>query len=330
MLKNKKILVTGAAGFIGHHLVRELKRKNNDIICLIPPGENTCLLKGVEVKIIYGDITQKECLVEAVNEVDYIFHLAARLGGRDNPLLYRVNLEGTKNLIDVCREQKVKPERFLFISSTAVVGPSGKHNTHNEETECRPVSHYGKSKLMAEQYLGALNGKFPHTIIRLPLVYGPGSRGGLFIFFKMLNNRISLSFGNGETNLFYVSDAVEGIINAAASPITIYKTYILGENKIYSFRKIRDTIIKIMKKRPVKFFIPFHLMYIIAIFFELIARATKSRSLFTRNELNSYVKHRYWRFSTDKAARDFGFQHRVSLAQGLRKTYDWYKQHSWI
>lgn len=330
MIKNKKILVTGASGFIGSHLVRELRKHNNDITCLVPPGENTSPLNDLEVKIIYGEITQKAPLEEAVTGTDYIFHLAARLGGNNNEAFYRVNFDGTQNLIDVCLEQKVKPERFLFLSSTAAVGPSGKDKTHNEDTVCQPVSHYGKSKLMAEQYLGSLDGKFPHTIIRLPLVYGPGSRGGLYIFFKLLNKRISLSFGKGETNLFYVSDAVEGIIKAAESPIAIGKTYILGENKIYSFRQIRDTIVKTVKKRPVKLFIPFSLMYVVAFFFEMIARIAKKRPSLTRNEMKSYAKYRYWRFDTDKATRDFGFQSRVSLEQGLRTTFDWYKERDLI
>ncbi len=330
MIKNKKILVTGASGFIGNHLVRELEKKNNDVICLIPPGENTTGLKGLKAKIIDGDITQKESLVEAVVGLDYIFHLAGQLGGNNNDLFYRVNFEGTKNLIEICREQKVKLERFLFISSTAAVGPSGKHNIYNEETVCRPVSHYGKSKLMAEQYLGNLNGVFPFTIVRLPLVYGPGSNGGLFIFFKLLNKRISLSIGGGETNLSYVDDAVGGMIKAAQSPVTIGKTYILGENNIYSLQQIRNAIIKTIGKRPIKIFAPFPLLYIVAIFFELFARVTKTRAALTRNELVSYVKYRYWRFDTGKAAREFGFQSRVSLEQGIRSTYKWYKQHNYI
>jgi nucleoside-diphosphate-sugar epimerase len=333
MIKNKKVLVTGASGFIGNHLVRELEKNNNEVICLIPPGENISGLKGLKANIIYGDLTRKQSLMEAVKAaagIDYVFHLAGQLGGNDNDLFYRVNFEGTKNLIEVCREQKVKLERFLFISSTAAVGPSGKHNIYNEETVCRPVSHYGKSKLMAEQYLGSLNGVFPFTIVRLPLVYGPGSHGGLYIFFKLLNKRLSLSVGSGQTNLSYVDDVVEGMIKAAQSPVTIGKTYILGENHIYSMEQIRDIIIKTIGKRPVKIFIPFALLYVVAIFFELAAWATRSRPALTRNELVSYLKYRYWRFDTGKAARDWGFQPRVSLEQGIRTTFKWYKQHNRI
>lgn len=330
MIKNKKILVTGASGFIGNHLVRELEKNNNDIVCMLPPGENLSDFEDLKAKIIYGDLTHKSSLVDAVTGLDYIFHLAGQLGGNNNDLFYRVNFGGTKNLIEVCREQKVKLERFLFISSTAAVGPSGKHNIYNEETVCRPVSHYGKSKLMAEQYLGSLNGTFPFTIVRLPLVYGPGSNGGLYIFFKLLNKRIFLSIGGGETNLSYVDDAVEGMIKAAQSPVTIGKTYILGENYIYSLQQIRNTIIKTIGKRPIEIFAPFPLLYGVAIFFELIAWVTGTKPALTRNELVSYVKYRYWRFDTGKAARDLGLHPRVSLEKGIRATFKWYKQHNWI
>lgn len=139
MIKNSKILVTGAAGFVGSNLVRVLAKNGNVVRCLIYPEEKTNRLDGLDVPRLYGDITRKETLEAAVDGVDYIFHLAAKLGGNDNDAFYKVNVEGTQNLVEMCREKGVRLKRFLFVSSTAVIGPSSK-NRHRKKKPNAPPS----------------------------------------------------------------------------------------------------------------------------------------------------------------------------------------------
>ncbi len=142
--------------------------------------------------------------------VDYIFHLAAVMGGVAPDVLFRVNFEGTKNLVEVCREQGVVPERFLFASSVTVMGPSGKNSLLDEGAPCRPLSDYGKSKLAAEEYLASAENTLPYTILRLPVVYGPGSDGGLYIFFKLMSKGLQVNVGTLEATVCFVWDVVAG------------------------------------------------------------------------------------------------------------------------
>ncbi|MCP4149000.1 MAG: NAD-dependent epimerase/dehydratase family protein, partial [bacterium] len=229
MDKKDKILITGAAGFVGSHLVRELLKTGAQVVCLIHPQEDTYRIDDLQVTKIYADITKKESLSEAVKDVDYIFHLAAVLGSVDSETFFNVNCQGTKNLVELCLEQKINLKRFLFVSSIAVVGPSGKKKIFDETTPYNPVTEYGKSKLKAEQYLVSIKDKLPFTTVRLPLVYGPYSKGGLFVFYKLLNKRLNVSFGGGASNLAFVWDVVNGMILAAESAGTLSETYILGE-----------------------------------------------------------------------------------------------------
>ena len=329
-LRDKNILVTGAAGFIGSNLVRELLRRHNRVVCLVRPGENTFRIQGLDCRIVYGDLTEKSSLVDAVTGADYIFHLAALLGGGTLEAFLRVNYEGTKNLIEVCREQGVMPERFLFVSSTAVMGPSGKNVFLDESSPCRPVSDYGRSKLLAEEYLASLKNALPYTIVRLPLVYGPGSDGGLYIFFKLLSKGIQLDVGNLESTICFVWDVVQGMIDATENVKARGEIYILGENKVYHLKHLYQSISSVLGKRTVKLPMPYFLLIFFSFFFEIHSKLTNSIPIMTRQELSQYFKYRYWRFDTSKAKRDFGFQCRYPLEKGTRITIDWYRQNGYI
>ncbi len=329
-LEDRNILVTGAAGFIGSHLVRELLRRRNRVVCLVRPGESISRIKNLDCRIIRGDLAAPSSLLDAVSGADYIFHLAALLGGGSLEEFLQVNCEGTKNLIAACRKQGVLPKRFIFVSSTAVVGPSGKNAVLDESSPCRPVNNYARSKLQAEEYLASLQNAWPYTIIRLPVVYGPGSDGGLYIFFKLLSKRVLLDVGHFETSLCFVWDAVRGMIECAGYAKALGRTYILGESRIYSFQQICHAICSILGKRPIRVWTPYPLIYSFSLFSEIHSKLTKSVPVLTRQELSQYFKHRYWRFDTSKASRDFGFQSSYPFEQGAKITIDWYQQHGFI
>ncbi|MFH2108560.1 MAG: NAD-dependent epimerase/dehydratase family protein [Chrysiogenia bacterium] len=329
-LEGRDILVTGAAGFIGSNLVPELLRRGNRVVCLARPDEDTSRIQGLDCRIVFGDLLEKTSLAEAVRGAEYIFHLAALLGGGTPEAFLRVNYEGTKNLIDVCREQGVVPERFLFASSATVMGPSGKSDLLNEGAPCRPVSAYGRSKLVAEEYLASLKNTLPYTIFRLPVVYGPGSDGGLYIFFKLLSKGLQVNVGRLEATVCFVWDVVQGMIDAAENPRAQGEIYILGEEKAYHLKQIYQMIASILGKHPVKLPLPYFVLHLLTFFIEMFSRLTKSVPVLTREELTVYLKYRYWKYDTRKASRDFGFHSRYPFEQGAKITIDWYRQQGYI
>jgi len=172
------MLVTGGTGFIGSHLCEALIERGHHVTLLARPDDDTRWVDALPLARAIGDVTDKGSLAAAVRDADCVFHLAAVLGAPDPQTYYRINGDGTRNLVQACLQSPRPPRRFLLVSSIAAMGPSGKHRTYSEETPCRPLSDYGKSKWQAEQELHRLDGRLSWTIVRLPLVYGPRSKGG--------------------------------------------------------------------------------------------------------------------------------------------------------
>ena len=327
--KNKpKVLVTGAAGFIGSHLVEALTEREYNVVGLITETDDPRWIKNLEAAYVFGDIADKSSLYKAVSSERYVAQLSLLVRDPYSEVYYRINCEGTKNLVNACLDSGTELKRFLFTSSTGVMGPSGEKKL-NEESPCNPVNGYSHSKLLAEKFLDSKKEQLPITVVRLPLVYGPRSVGGLFPLFKLFNKGIRFHFPTTEINLGFVQDIVNGMILAAESPVTSGKTYILGENKIYTSNEILNAIEKAVGKNTVKLKLPFPVLNFIAHILEIFAKLSGKRALIQRRYMNNLVKN-HWRIDMRKAEKEFGFKAEIPFETGAKITADWYKKEGFI
>jgi dihydroflavonol-4-reductase len=131
----RRALVTGASGFIGAHVVRELLARGVDVRALVLPGDPASSLRGLAVERVGGDVCDRDSLAVAMRGVDHVFHLAAvyQLWTRDRTLMHRVNVEGTRNVLDVARASGV--QRVIHTSSIARFGGQG---LERQATEASP------------------------------------------------------------------------------------------------------------------------------------------------------------------------------------------------
>jgi nucleoside-diphosphate-sugar epimerase len=325
-----KVMVTGVGGFIGSHLAEALIKKGYEVVGLLAPEEDSPWIKNIDAAFIYGDITDKGSLYKAVEGITYIYHLASLLGGSQGEKIYQTNFEGTKNLVDVCLDLGIKLKRFLFVSSVAAMGPAQEKEIFDEEVRCKPVSDYGRSKLLAEQSLNSIKTRLPITIVRLPLVYGPRTFWGLFYLYKAINKGIRIDIGQAETNVGFVTDIVNGMILASESPIAAGKTYHLGEDKTYSLNELMNIIEKALGKKRGRLKIPYSLLNLTALLFELYAKITGTKPVIQKQVITDYFKYRYWRMDMSKAKREFGFKAKVPFETGAKITADWYKKEGFI
>ena len=326
-MESEKVLITGATGFIGSHLAERLVKDGHRVVVLLKPGDDEGWIDGLDLIRVYGDLTEEIKLGEEAVGVSMVFHLAAEAGGRCTPEeIFAINLEGTKNLLSACHGHRLNLKRFLFVSTVAAAGPNRDKTPVDEEDPDNPQTVYGRSKLAAEQLLRENCREIPFTILRLPLVYGPRSMRGLFPVFKMAKYRYGVTVTKNRVTLGFIQDIVRGIIQAAFHPESAGRMYYLGENTTYGSDEIVRMVGVAMDRKTLKIHVPYPLLYAAAWVLDRTTRMIGKLPVFIPINLGANLKMN-WGFSTDKAVRDFGYQTKYPLAEGLKITAEWYKRH---
>ena len=320
-----KALITGSTGFIGSHLVEALTEKNWDVSCLIRPKSRPGILSQFPARIVQGDVDDIPSLEEAVQNQDYVFHVAARIRSAPKTIYNMANVRFTVNLAQACLNVNPGLKRFVFISSIAAAGPSLSGTCSDEACVCAPASEYGRTKLRAENALCCLWDQLPTTIIRPPNVYGPRQ-----LETELLTNIIKkrivplLKDETGRTSLIYIEDLVNGIIQAALSSRTAGQIYYLTDGINHSWKNIILTNKDQILGTSLFFPLPEKLIFLAAWLADMLNTTGLYKVLFGRRILKVMLQ-TPWLFSPAKAERDFGFKSRYSLQEGMKKTLNYHK-----
>ena len=192
----KKILITGASGFIGGFLVEEGLRLGFEVTAAVRKSSNRKYLQDERIQFLELNLDhpielQKQLALHILQngKFDFVIHNAGVTKVAQKEEFHRVNSLNTQYLVDVLIENDWIPEKFIFISSLAAFGAGKKGSTQPIELTDKPnpINLYGKSKLVAEEYIASKE-EFPYIFIRPTGVYGPREKD-YFVFFKMINRR---------------------------------------------------------------------------------------------------------------------------------------------
>ncbi|MGL4512149.1 MAG: NAD-dependent epimerase/dehydratase family protein [Lacipirellulaceae bacterium] len=209
-------LVTGATGFIGARLVERLRAAGEEVVCLVRDPARAKGVTGPGVRLALGSLDDEASLAAAIDGIDTVYHLAGKTHGVTLAEFVAVNAGGTER---VCRAAVAcaTPPTVVVVSSLSAAGPSPPDKPHTEHSPPAPISRYGRSKLLAEEAAQGYADRAPISIVRPPVVFGPGDRDGLLLF-KALR-RFPLHFvpqlRGLPLSLVYVDDLVEGLVAAA-------------------------------------------------------------------------------------------------------------------
>ncbi len=267
-LKGKKVLVTGASGFIGSHLVEELVRRGANVRAFVKNNSSNnigSLEKLTEdisekVEIVFGDIQNRENVKRAVYEMNLVFHLGALISVADsykNPREYMdVNAIGTLNILEASREYKIEK---IIIASTSEVYGNGGNKIINEDFPLNPRSPYAASKIAAEKITESFYYSYnlPVSIIRLFNVFGP--RQSIkplipaVINHGIRNEKIQITDLNSKRDFVYVADAVDAFIKTAESDKSNGETINIGTGTASSVKMILEILSKILEKDLFKY-----------------------------------------------------------------------------
>jgi nucleoside-diphosphate-sugar epimerase len=329
------ILVTGGTGFIGSHLLDRLADAGEPVRALVRPNSarpttaprKTALPRGVEA--VSGDLATGEGLDEAARGADTIIHIAGVLKALTPDDYYRGNTRATENLARVAaRARGGRGTGFIHVSSLAVCGPSPADGSVDEDSETRPLTHYGKSKLEAERIVRSL---LPQAVIvRPPVVYGPRDTG-VFPFLKSISRGVELRIAGGERwfSAIYVRDLVDGILAASTSPQAPGRTYFLSHAQPVNWSHLGDATARLVNRNRLVLRVPVSAAYGIGYLAERWSALTRTPGMVSREKIDEAMCAR-WVCDTRRAATELGFEAKTSLNAGLAETLAWYKEAGWV
>ena len=330
-----KILVTGASGFIGSFIVEEALRQGMETWAAVRPTSSRKYLQDERIHFINLNLSSKEDLANQLSghNFDYIVHAAGATKCLHAEDFYRINTEGTKNLVDAILSLKMPIKRFVFVSSLSIFGAIHEQQPYQEISEQdtpKPNTAYGKSKLQAERYLESLGIGFPYIILRPTGVYGPREKD-YFLMAKSIKNHIDFSVGfkRQDITFVYVQDVVQAVFLTLDHGMNGRK-YFLSDGEVYQSETFSDLLRhELGDKWLLRIKAPIWILKLVTLCGEYLGRMTGKMSALNNDKYN-ILKQRNWRCDIEPAVDELGFHPHYKLRQGVKLAVEWYKENHWL
>ena len=332
-----KILITGASGFIGSFLVEEALRRGFDTWAAVRKSSSLKYLQDQRIRLIELNLSDESELRRQLSgqDFDYVVHAAGVTKCLDRQDFFRINTEGTKNLVRALIALNMPLRRFVYISSLSVYGSIREQQPYTEIREDdtpQPNTAYGKSKLEAERWLDALMKEqdFPCVTLRPTGVYGPRERD-YFMMFKSISQHsdFAVGFKRQDITFVYVADVVQAVFLALEKGQAGRK-YFLSDGKVYQSSTFSNLIHKELGSPWwIRVTAPLWVLRVITTFGELFGRFTGKVTALNNDKYN-ILRQRNWRCDIQPAIDELGYCPVYDLELGVKLSTQWYKENRWL
>ncbi|MEJ7557684.1 MAG: NAD(P)-dependent oxidoreductase [Pedobacter sp.] len=328
---SEKVLITGATGFVGYHLIDQALSAGLDVHAAVREHSDISHLKSFKISYVnldYSSVEELKIVLET-HQFDYIIHAAGITKAKDQAIYNKVNAEFTRNLGLAISTANYTIKKFVFISSLAAIGPL----THlkkelQDNSPAHPVTSYGASKILAEQYLSEVS-NLPLITMRPTAVYGPREKD-LFILFNTINKGLEPHIGNFEQQLsfVYVIDLAQIIVKALFSDI-VGVSYNVSDGNTYDRYALAIAIKKALGKSTFKFHLPIFVVDALASVMELLYSRSKNTPTLNKEKMAELTAIN-WACNILNIKNELGFTPRFDLEKGVTETVNWYKENNWL
>ena len=319
-MTDKKLLITGANGFVGSHLARLALDNGYKVFAAVRKTSDLSTLEGLPVNLVYPDYRNINSVTALLNQegITHIAHLAGLTKGRTLDDYMEANATVTVSLARASLECQSPVEKFVFVSSMAAMGPAEPGQALSEQDAPQPVTLYGKSKWQAEQYLADYAG-LPLITLRPTAVYGPRDKDMKMVI-DMVAKGWELYLGRKpqELTFIYVKDLCQAVLLALASKER-HETYILSDGINYSRYEFANQAKRILNRKTLKLHLP---VGVISFALGVLEKLWPSRtSILNRDKLKELTGN--WACSIQKAEKELGFRPQYPLSTGMEQTIAW-------
>lgn len=321
---SESVLITGASGFLGYHLIMAALDKNLTVYAAIRKNSQIDHLKELPVKYLYLDYDDVDSIAKTLadNTINYIIHAAGITKAVKQEEYNHVNATYSVNLAKAVNMSGNRFKKMVFVSSLAAVGPlTDDVSTITEQTNPMPVTAYGRSKLLAENELTKID--IPLTILRPTAIYGPRDTN-IFIILKTVNNGFDPYIGKILQRLSFVHARDVADIAVQALFINESGTYNISDGNSYSRYQFADITKKILNKKALRFHLPLPLVKALAYFLETTNGWVNKSTVINREKLHELAA-KNWSCDISKARRELNFNPKFNLEEGLKDSILWYQ-----
>lgn len=321
---SERILITGASGFLGYHLVLAALQQKLEVYAAIRKNSQIEHLKELPIKYLlldYNNINQMSEMLRD-NKINYIIHAAGVTKAVKQQTYNDINAAYSVNLAKAAAANGNYFQKMVFISSLASIGPSNTfENNITELTKPTPVTAYGRSKLLAEIELAKVN--IPITVLRPTAVYGPRDKD-IFIMLKTVSQGFDPYIGKKLQQLSFVHVRDVADIAVQALFLKIVGEYNITDGNCYSRYEFADIVKSLLNKKAFRFHIPMPLVKILAYFLEISNGLMNKPAVINREKLFELAATN-WVCDITKAKKELNYLPKFNLERGLKDSIIWYQ-----